>query len=242
MLTYLPFLFFAIAILHSTVGFGGGTSYIAILSLLGTAFSEVRTIGLLCNLLVVGINILMQFKEKNFKWTPTLLLCLVSLPFSYVGSRIKMSGDSFNMILGTCLIVSGFLMIISNRFKTTIIKAKKHFALAAGSGVGFLAGLTGIGGGIFLSPLMYLTKLAPPKNIATMSSIFIASNSASGILGLANSGNMHYDKKTHLPLLIAVALGSVFGNKTRIKLLTPKRLTTLTSFFIIYAGYKLLTK
>ncbi|MGL4347247.1 MAG: TSUP family transporter [Chitinophagaceae bacterium] len=164
---YIFILFFIIALLYASVGFGGGYTYMAILALLVTPFLEMRTLGLCCNIIVIFINIYYHWKEKNIDWKNTLLVCSLSIPLAYIGSLIPFEETTFLQILGISLIIES-LMIGLNYF----LKKHKNHTLPKNNLI-----IIGIGGGIILSPVLYLMHFSTPIKIAALSSIFIAVNS-----------------------------------------------------------------
>lgn len=239
---YIIVVFLIIAILYASVGFGGGSSYMAILALAGIPFLEMRSISLCCNIVVIAVNVYHHWKEKNIDWKNTFLICSISIPLAYGGSLIHFKEATFLKILGVSLIIAsvmmGFNYFLNKNRKYTLPKSKT-VAVVIGGGIGFLSGITGIGGGIFLSPVLYLMQFSIPKKIAALSSVFIAVNSISGITGLVYKNNFHFTPTIHIPLLLAVLLGGFLGNKLRFKYLSPFRLTLLTALLIFYVGLKL---
>src|ERR1019366_10660578 len=180
--------FFMIAFIYASVGFGGGSSYLAILALYALPFKEMRLIALICNIIVVTGGTIIFIKNKQVNRKKILPLALISVPMAFLGARIKLSQDTFFIILGCSLIVAAVLLWIKTRnitledvnavTKNTYVKD----GLLGGS-IGLLSGMVGIGGGIFFSPFFNLLKWDTPKKIAATASVFILVNSIGGIAG-----------------------------------------------------------
>src|SRR5258705_4671965 len=179
--------FFVIAFIYASVGFGGGSSYLAILALYGLPFKEMRLIALICNIIVVTGGTIIFIRNKQVNWKKILPLALVSVPMAFLGATLKLSQDTFFVILGCCLVVAAVLLWIKTRSGDTenVITGKDNYVKdgLTGGAIGFLSGMVGIGGGIFLSPLLNLIKWHTAKKIAATASVFIFVNSVAGIAG-----------------------------------------------------------
>ena len=151
-------IFFLIAMVYSSAGFGGGSSYLAILSLFSFEFTTIRIVALLCNIAVVTGSAWIFYQKGYLKIRQILPLVLLSIPFAFLGGQIKISQDGFFILLGSTLLAASLLMMISKP-KKTIHLPRLSNAIIGGS-IGFLSGVVGIGGGIFLSPLLYLSRWA----------------------------------------------------------------------------------
>src|SRR5450432_3307035 len=174
--------FFTIAFIYASVGFGGGSSYLAILALYSLPFKEIRLIALICNIIVVTGGTIIFIRHKQVNWKKILPLALVSVPMAFWGATIKLSQDTFFVILGFSLIVAAVLLWIRTRRSDAenIIMTGKFSSIKdgmVGGAIGFLSGMVGIGGGIFLSPLLNLIKWDTAKKIAATASVFILVNS-----------------------------------------------------------------
>ena len=183
---HIVLLFFSVAVLYSSVGFGGGSSYLAILALTGIAFTQVRATALLCNIIVVSGNTWFFYHQKIFDWKKVLPLVLFSIPLAFIGGYLKINQTFFFILLGFTLLFAAITMWISKRIVST---DKKSINLnltknaSYGGVIGFISGMVGIGGGIFLSPLLHLTNWDSPKKIAATASFFILVNSIAGLFG-----------------------------------------------------------
>src|SRR5450432_509797 len=149
--------FFVIAFIYASVGFGGGSSYLAILALYELPFKEMRLIALICNIIVVTGGTIIFITHKQVNWKKILPLALVSVPMAFLGATIKLSQDTFFVILGCSLVVAAVLLWIKTRrndAENTITTGNYNYIKDGfiGGAIGFLSGMVGIGGGIFLSP------------------------------------------------------------------------------------------
>ncbi|MFK7901002.1 MAG: TSUP family transporter [Cyclobacteriaceae bacterium] len=242
MLTELsPFLFFCIALFYSSVGFGGGSSYLAILSLITSDFYEIRSSALILNITVVSINIIMSVRNNVFNWKLFWPFLILSIPLAYLGATMKLSTHVFFILLGSLLIFSG-LSLISRFLKTKASNRKLRLRtkLSIGGSLGFLAGISGIGGGIFLSPFLNMISWANTRTIAVLASVFIFFNSISGLIGLRISNTLVVNLPLLLKLVCAVFLGGVVGSFFSTKYLKRNHIGMLTAVLVIYVGIRLL--
>ncbi len=151
-------LFLSVAFVYASVGFGGGSSYLAILTLYSFQFQEMRLIALLCNIIVVTGGTIIYIRKKQVDWKKVIPLVVISVPMAFVGALIKLDQDTFFIILGCCLIAAAVLLWIRNRVAADkeAVGYKPHYLrdAAIGGVIGFLSGMVGIGGGIFLAPIL----------------------------------------------------------------------------------------
>jgi hypothetical protein len=239
-LEYLPIVFFIIALLYSSVGFGGGSSYLAILSLFLIDFHEIRSTALILNICVVTIGTVIFMRNRVFNLKLFWPFLAASLPMAYLGAMIKLSQQSFFLILGFALILSGLFLIL--KFLTKKIETKEFKTsrkLVLGGSVGFLSGISGIGGGIFLSPILNLLGWANPRLIASLASVFILINSISGLIGLNMAGTFQLNHQLIWKLIIAVTIGGGVGTYLSSQKFNLKFLGLLTAILVIYVGLKL---
>ncbi|MGW8123569.1 sulfite exporter TauE/SafE family protein [Roseivirga echinicomitans] len=245
----LIFFFFAIAFLYSSVGFGGGSSYLAILSLYSFEYRLLRSIALVCNLIVVSGGTYLFAKQGHIKWKKTLPLVLVSVPLAFLGARIPFQEKMFFMLLGATLVLAGIVMLLEDYLRKLSVKQaaddKKEKPLVngvIGGSIGLLAGSVGIGGGIFLSPLLHIMHWDKAKTIAGTASFFILINSASGLAGQLSEGNLTFDFKMILCLGLSVLVGGQLGSRLSVFKLSQKRVKILTALLVLFAGGRLLLK
>jgi uncharacterized protein len=236
-------LFFFIAALYASVGFGGGSSYIAVLAFFGVNFLLVRSSALLCNIVVVTFGTIIFHRQGHLDLKKALPLVLSSVPLAFVGGYLPIKERTFFLLLGATLVVAGLLTWWQPQAKNTEPKPEKtFFNPIIGGTIGFLSGMVGIGGGIFLAPLLYLTRWAEAKTIAATASLFILVNSISGILGQVAKGSFQFEWRFSLPLLIAVFLGGQIGSQLGAVKLPAIWVRRATAVLILYIGIELLTK
>ena len=236
----LPLLFFAIALFYSSVGFGGGSSYLAILSIVLTEFYEIRTLALVFNLAVVSIGTLIFIQKKVFDWKQFWPFIAFSIPMAFLGAQLQLSEKSFFLILGGSLLLSALFMglqVLKRANENRSFNLPKRGLL--GAAIGTLSGIAGIGGGIFLSPILNISGWANPRTVASLASVFILFNSASGLAGLLVSGSFRLDTQVALPLLIAVIAGGTLGSYLSNSKFNIHLIRGLTAVLVAYVGLRL---
>lgn len=238
---YLPILFFLIALFYSSVGFGGGSSYLAILSLVLADFYEIRSTALLLNICVVSIGSLVFLKEGILKPKLFWPFFVLSIPMAYLGALVRLPQSIFFLILGGALILAGIFMglkMIKPKLQTLEFSNSKKMIL--GGGIGLLSGISGIGGGIFLSPLLNLMRWQNPRIIAALASVFILVNSVAGLVGLNMAGTFRINHQLIIQLIIAVGLGGILGSYLSSRKFNLKILGILTAILVFYVGLRLI--
>lgn len=239
--------FFVIACIYASVGFGGGSSYLAILALYALPFKEMRLIALICNIIVVTGGTIIFIKHKQVSLRKILPLALVSVPMAFLGARLKLSQDTFFVILGCSLIAAAVLLWIRTRqndsedIKYTGKDSYVKDGLLGGA-IGFLSGMVGIGGGIFLSPLLNLIRWDTPKRVAATASIFILVNSVAGIAGQLTSLEGDFNYTRIIWLCVAVFLGGQLGSRMGAVKFNPLVIRRLTAVLVFAAGVEVLFK
>lgn len=239
-------LFFVIAILYSSVGFGGGSSYIAVLALTSLAFTQIRAIALLCNIVVVSSSAFIYAKNNLFNWKKIVPLVITSLPLAFLGGYLIITQTLFFILLGLTLFTAATCMWTSNYIqkKGKEIELKKSIIKDASYGgvIGFISGMVGIGGGIFLAPLLHLTNWDTPKKIAATSSFFILINSIGGLFGQFLNPTFSIEPNITLLLLGTVFIGGQIGTRISVKLISPIRLKKTTAILIAMVSFRILWK
>ena len=239
----LSILFFVTAILYSSVGFGGGSTYLALLLIWDIPYYIFPVLALVCNVIVVSGNSFNYIRTGNFNSKLLLVYLVGSIPFAFLGGSIAVEKKFFEIILFVVLSLAGFFLLISNRnYSEKIIKINNInplFSIMIGSVIGFTSGIVGIGGGIFLSPILFLLKAAYPKQIVTTASLFILLNSISGILGQLTKENVLNELFNYYPLFLAVLIGGQIGNFLNLKFLSNRLLAILTSLLVIFVAMRI---
>ncbi|MGB0881027.1 MAG: sulfite exporter TauE/SafE family protein [Polaribacter sp.] len=238
-------LFFMVAILYASVGFGGGSSYLAILAFTGMVFTQIRATALLCNIVVVFGNVLLFYQQKKINFKKIIPLVSFSIPLAYLGGKLEISQHFFFILLGFTLFFAAISMWISKRFvsqkeKKAPISVSKNASY--GGIIGFISGMVGIGGGIFLAPLLHLTHWDTPKKIAATASFFILVNSIAGLLGQYSNPDFIIDWNLTSILLITVFIGGQIGSRISTQYFTPIQLKKTTAILIAFVGLRILWK
>ena len=241
--------FFITAILYSSVGFGGGSTYLALMLIWDIPYYIFPIIALLCNIIVVSGNSINYVRSGNFSLNLLIPYLVGSIPCAFFGASIQIGKDLFEILLFVILCIAGILLFIESKsFKSNEIKINnipKILSIIIGSIVGFISGVVGIGGGIFLSPILFLMKAGYPKQIAASASIFILINSIFGVAGQLTKNIVLNEFLNYWPFFLAVLLGGQIGNFLNIKFLSNKTLALITSLLVIFVaarmGFKLLS-
>jgi uncharacterized membrane protein YfcA len=235
--------FFITAILYSSVGFGGGSTYLALMLIFDIPYYIFPIIALFCNIIVVSGNSINYIRSGNLNLKLLTPYLVGSIPFTILGASISIEKEIFEILLFFILIIAGiFLLIGSKSFNKDQIKIKqipKILSISIGSVIGFISGIVGIGGGIFLSPLLFLMKAGYPKHIATTASLFILINSIFGVAGQLTKNIVFNEFLNYWPLFLVVLMGGQVGNFLNIKFLTNKTLALITSLLVIFVAARM---
>ena len=241
--------FFITAILYSSVGFGGGSTYLALMLIWDIPFYIFPVIALFCNIIVVSGNSINYVRSGNFSFNLLSSYLIGSIPFVFFGASIQIGKDLFEILLFVILCIAGILLFIESKsFNSDEIKINdipKILSIIIGSIIGFISGVVGIGGGIFLSPILFLMKAGYPKQIAASASLFILINSIFGVAGQLTKDIVFNEFLNFWPLFLSVLLGGQIGNFLNIKFLSNKTLALITSLLVIFVatrmGFRLLS-
>ncbi len=238
----LSILFFVTALIYSSVGFGGGSTYLALLLIWDVPYTIFPVIALICNIIVVSGNSINFIRSKDINFNLLLPYLLGSIPFAFIGGSITIEKSLFEILLFCILLISGiFLLIEYKSFNTDTIKINqisKFISIFIGSIIGFISGIVGIGGGIFLSPLLFLMKAGYPKHITSSASLFILINSIFGIGGQLTKDRVLDELIIYWPLFLTVLIGGQIGSLLNIKFLSNKVLALLTSLLVIFVAIR----
>lgn len=233
-------LLFLGAILYTSVGHAGSSIYIAIMSLFGLAASVIKPTALVLNIFVSLFTSYRFIKAKLFDLKLFMPLAVGAIPMSFIGGKIELSNEIYKPVVGVLLVLSGlnFLFAIKNKNIALIKPPKFIFALLIGGAIGLLAGLTGTGGGIFLSPIALMFNWTSIKQISGTSALFILANSTFGLLG-------HLSSVSNLPkalpvFVLAVLLGALIGTKLGITKFSSAGVKRALGIVLLIAGTKLI--
>lgn len=246
-LALLP-LFFVVSLIYSSVGFAGGSSYTAILVLAGVSLYDVSLTSLLLNIIVSTVAFINYLRAGHFSLKFSLPF-LSSVPFAFIGGQLAISEKNLILIFSIALLVASVALVLSSRragnkqYKTKSEPSTPRFTLLcilAGIVLGLVAGITGIGGGICLSPLLILGGLAEPKRASATCSFFILTNSISGFLSRSISRSV--DFASLLPLAFAVLIGGIIGSRFGAFKLSREKIKLIVAAVVAVAGISLLSK
>jgi uncharacterized membrane protein YfcA len=241
-----PFLlsifFFLIAIFYSSVGFGGGSSYIALLVLAGVDIFVLRSTALMCNIIVVSSGTFIFYQEGYLNIRRTLPLVLASVPFAFIGGYLPLSSGVIFIILGFALLLAAIVLWAKPTHNENEHTLNRTDGLAAGIGgvIGFISGMVGIGGGIFLSPVLNFINWNKAKKIAAIASFFILVNSIAGLFGQWLQHPPYLDLYWSWPLLVAVLLGGQIGSRLAVLKFSNTTVQKTTAVLILIASLKIL--
>ena len=239
----LSILFFITAILYSSVGFGGGSTYLALLLIWDIPYFIFPVIALFCNIIVVTGNSINYILAGNHNIKVLIPFLVGSIPLAFIGGTLIIDKEIFEILLFIVLSIAGLLLLLNNKSygeKKIIIKKINFFiSIIIGSILGFISGVVGIGGGIFLSPILFLFKADSPKNIVTNASLFILINSISGIFGQLSKENIINEISPYWPLFFAVLVGGLFGNFLNLKIFSNRILALITSLLVIFVAVRM---
>ena len=234
--------FFVIALIYSSVGFAGGTSYVALMGVTALNFQVLRPTALLCNILVATGGTIIFYKENLLDLRKNWPFFVASIPCAFVGGFWPVKESTFFLILGVTLVVASFFLWIqrsSNAKEGQYPSNSVLLPVGMGGGIGFLSGISSIGGGIFLSPVLHLLNWDQAKKISALASLFILVNSISGLAGqLSQSSKI--DWNFVWPLLIAVFLGGQIGSRLGARKFNPIYIKRITAVLILLAGLNIL--
>ena len=200
-------------------------------------------IALMCNIIVVSGNSFNYIRAGNHNFKLLLPFLIGSIPLAFFGGTLKIDKEIFEILLFIVLSIAGLLLLVNNKSygeKKIVIKKINFFvSIIIGSIIGFVSGVIGIGGGIFLSPILFLFKADSPKNIVTNASLFILINSISGIFGQLFKENIINEILPYWPLFFAVLVGGLFGNFLNLKIFSNRILALITSLLVIFVAVRM---
>lgn len=232
------FAIFVVAILYSSVGHGGASGYLAVMAMLSVAPDVTRPTALVLNLFVASIATVQFYRAGHFSWSLFWPFAATSIPFAFLGGMIQLPTGVYKIVLGFVLLLAAARLAWSFASDAETVPPKIWMALFIGAFIGLMSGLVGVGGGIFLTPVLLLMNWSETKTAAGVSALFIFVNSASGLAG-------NYSQVSVLPSaawmwVVAAVLGGVIGSllgATRFDSLMLRRVLAL---MLVFAGVKLI--
>ena len=245
----LSILFFVTAILYSSVGFGGGSTYLALLLLWGVPYFIFPVVALTCNIIVVSGNCFNYIRAGNLNLKLLIPYLIGSIPLAFIGGSLPIEKEFFEILLFVVLTIAGVLLLFKfNSYDEKIEIFRKIPILVSiliGGILGFVSGVAGVGGGIFLSPILFLLKAGKPKHIVTTASLFILINSLSGIFGQLTKSTVLSEIQNYWFLFLAVLIGGQIGNFLNLKIFPTRILALVTAALVLFVairmGFKIFT-
>ena len=242
-MSILSILFLVTATLYSSVGFGGGSTYLALLLIWGLPYTVFPIIALSCNIIVVSGNCFNYIRARNLNFRLLIPYLIGSIPLAFIGGSLPVEKNIFEILLFIVLIIAGCFLLLN--FKSYDDKEKSYknipylISIIIGGILGFISGVVGIGGGIFLSPILFLLKVARPKHIVTAASFFILINSIFGIMGQLTKNSVLNEVQNYFYLLLAVLIGGQLGNYLNLKIFTSRLLALITAALVLFVALRL---
>ena len=242
----LAILFLVTAILYSSVGFGGGSTYLAMLLIWGVPYFIFPVIALSCNIIVVSGNCFNYFRAGNLNFKLLIPYLIGSIPLAFIGGSLPIEKRLFEILLFLVLSAAGILLLLN--FKSYDDKEENYrkipipVSILIGGVLGFISGIVGIGGGIFLSPILFLIRAGRPKHIVTTASLFILINSVSGIIGQLTKNSVLTEIPNYWYLLVAVLIGGQIGNFLNLKVFPTRILVLITSCLVLFVAIRMAYK
>lgn len=229
---------FAVAVLYSSVGHAGASGYIAVMSLLSVAPAEIKPIALALNILVASIGTFQFWRAGHFSWQLFWPFSLLSVPFAFIGGYLNLPTQVFKILVGIVLLLSAVQFLVRPPAESEPQQPPRFVAVGAGGLLGLLSGLTGTGGGIFLTPLLIFMHWARTKSAAAVSAPFILLNSASGLAG--NLSATKFFPAFAWALVVAVIIGGTIGSWFGSRRLPHQAIKRLLAVVLTIAGFKLI--
>src|SRR5215468_10270353 len=239
--THLALLFAAvtvIAFLYSSVGHAGASGYIAVMALFGLAPSVIRPTALVLNILVAIIGSFQFWRAGHFSWKLFWPFALPSIPAAYFGGYLQPSASILRILIGVVLLFSATRLIFRKEDPDQTDPPSKPIAIGVGAGLGFLSGLTGTGGGIFLTPLLLFCKWAVIRQAAAVSALFILVNSIAGLVGYFTK--IHSIPSLGFILAAAAIIGGIVGSHLGSRHFAVRVISLFLATVLLVAGMKLI--
>ena len=242
----LSILFFVTAILYASVGFGGGSTYLALLLLWGVPYFIFPVVALTCNIIVVSGNCFNYIRAGNLNLKLLIPYLIGSIPLAFIGGSLPIEKEFFEILLFLVLTIAGVLLLFKfNSYDNKIEIFRKIPILVSiliGGILGFVSGVAGVGGGIFLSPILFLLKAGKPKHIVTTASLFILINSLSGIFGQLTKSTVLNEIQNYWFLFLAVLIGGQVGNFLNLKIFPTRILALVTAALVLFVAIRMAFK
>ena len=227
-----------VAFLYSSVGHAGASGYIAVMFLFGVESAVVKPAALVLNIMVASLTAWQFWRAGHFSWRLFWPFAVLSVPFAFLGGYLNLPTHIFKILVGVVLLYSAARFLIQTGPDQEPHEPSKPIALSVGAGLGLLSGLTGTGGGIFLTPLLIFRRWARTKTASAVSALFILVNSISGLAG--NFSSTRQLPLFALPLVFAAVSGGAVGSYLGSRQFSPNFIKKLLAVVLTIAGFKLI--
>lgn len=229
---------FLVAVLYSSVGHGGASGYLAVMAFLAVAPTVTRPTALILNVFVASIGTIQFYRAGFFDWRIFFSFAATSIPFAFIGGMIQLPFDVYRLILGLVLLFAAFRLAWNFSPEREIIAPKIWIALIVGALIGLLSGLVGVGGGIFLTPILLLMNWTEAKTAAGISAAFILVNSIAGLLG--NYGQVSQLPASVIFWIVAAVFGGIIGSTLGSRYFNTLILRRVLAVVLVMAAVKLI--
>ena len=231
---------FVVAVLYSSVGHGGASGYLAVMAFLAVAPEVTRPTALVLNLFVASIGTVQFYRAGYFSWRIFLPFAIASIPMALVGGMIHLPTDIYKLILGVVLCLAAVRLAIRLKNDDEVSEPPIIACLLIGAVIGLLSGLVGVGGGIFLTPILLLMRWAETRVAAGVSVLFILVNSAAGLVGPFRRGDLSSLPADVWLWVAAAVIGGLVGSTLGSKKFNSITLRRVLAVVLLFAGVKLI--
>lgn len=226
------------AVLYSSVGHGGASGYLAAMALFSLAPETMRPAVLVMNIFVASLVWLRLYRAHFFAWRVYLPLAMAALPMAYIGGTIQLTAPVYYYVVASALLVAAWQMFRQRKVEHEIVQAKLSLAIPIGLVLGFVAGLTGIGGGVYLSPLLLFMRWTDMRTNAGVAAAFVLTNSLAGLAGYMTT-NVLWPEHI-IEYVIAAVLGALIGSELAVRRLSPRSLKLALALVLLIAAVKMM--
>jgi len=231
-------LIFIAAVLYSSVGHGGASGYLAAMALMGLAPAVMKPAALSMNVVVAGLVFVRLTKAGHFDWRLFLPFALGSIPLAAIGGAYTLADHTYRILVGLALLVAAARLFLEQRDTRPRSRPPVWLSIGVGAVLGLLSGLSGVGGGIYLSPLLLFLGWTAMRDNAAIAAAFIVVNSIAGLAGYAMAGHAW---PAGIPgYLVAAFLGGLIGSELAVRRLAPVQLKKLLGIVLVIAGSKMI--